>query len=1268
MKLLSELKDNSFKKKPFYFELFNFSFKHKPLDKHDSQFIGRTKIVDRLRGFISDSSCKSGAYLITGFRGMGKTSVVNKALEIYEPKSSLRSYFTLLLISIIGLISFDFFRVLDLHLIHSISIFGSCGIFIFLSLCYIIYCHPNSKNTNNLFMGIFINRNLLVDALFRNPFLKSRYVFPRLIRSVFIGLIFFVSNFMVLLLVEADNSFLKFYSTLIFSLVVFLFHDRIKWDRKLNNFYVPGMFMLFLNISYLFFVYLSGLSILSFFLGLVLIGCYVIFKFISAIFRRKSSRAYSGMLNVFRSFFSLRKFLFVRINLGKDVIDEKDVLKYTTNNLLVEYIKWRKNIFHLGTFFHRVFPVIFMFCMLSILSNHSSFRDFNSSLIKDSSISYLFPSQVVYINSEVLYNYAAISSLDSYLDEMNSKYSAGYTAVKFTRYKFKNIAMVFNIVDYYLSTIYRNVRFVFIGDTKINFLNVLFPPNIDYLIILILLISLVLIRTFNIFNYFGLSTHKKALSDLRGLKNKIDASIAMDKSVNFPSSKISSYNLPTFSFNKKMTYYPLDAKDIESELVHILEEISSIPPLFYSVEPIVIFDELDKITSHHNLNISAKKNESLQTDMQIKRQEIITGILSSLKNFLSSSKAKFIFIAGRDMYDAAMAGVSDRQSILDSIFHDNKIYVNSFFTESVKMSVDDIKSVTERFLCTYLVPKSFCLSCKEEDVDLKLFYKYLVSIEKHPKELFRAINVIRNLITYITYRSNGAPKKISNIFEQFVSPMSRKAFENESVIIYGRNSDALYLKLSYYSQYKVSFIALLVNPLFYKLSTYRHEFGDKLLVSLSYLMDHIYKYHRFGFSTRNLSLTPEIIDINKEPEFRKVLHELISDLSVSQLRRIVSGLHDYRFESRLKTELMFLTKISAIDSAAFNFTLDESLEIKRFFYNRLAKLKQTYYENGSFTISRDYVNSIAFFHMTLGDLHFYDQEYTDAIINYLEALQTINSISVNEIDEYLMGLLLRNNLKLGSAFEKEGMVKSALSKYSFLSQLVLRDREFNLDDFDLKRFVIPKKDYLLWKDRVSAEVDLTEKEIKDKFDNAVFGYLSVIGKTAKEMEERSTIENIVDFDGDKLAENIEKLPFISNSVFLHSKLLTIENSRLLYQPIVARLHLIEKASPNQLRPINIERAIKEFEFLSRTFRSVSKNVIISEFYNKIGDLLYYKGTTSDNVEFYYVFYYAKSVSQYIDDVPIVSLFNEKKFETTTFVNLCGKVVKYFLDPSFKNVI
>lgn len=46
----------------------------------DYGFVGRRTIISKLKNWISNEKTLTGAYLITGFRGMGKSSFVGKAL------------------------------------------------------------------------------------------------------------------------------------------------------------------------------------------------------------------------------------------------------------------------------------------------------------------------------------------------------------------------------------------------------------------------------------------------------------------------------------------------------------------------------------------------------------------------------------------------------------------------------------------------------------------------------------------------------------------------------------------------------------------------------------------------------------------------------------------------------------------------------------------------------------------------------------------------------------------------------------------------------------------------------------------------------------------------------------------------------------------------------------------------------------------------------------------------------------------------------------
>ncbi|MEE9372192.1 MAG: hypothetical protein V3V00_03990, partial [Saprospiraceae bacterium] len=79
--------------------------------------------------------------------------------------------------------------------------------------------------------------------------------------------------------------------------------------------------------------------------------------------------------------------------------------------------------------------------------------------------------------------------------------------------------------------------------------------------------------------------------------------------------------------------------------------------------------------------------------------------MANLKGFLNVVRAKFFFIGGREMYDAALADISDRDSFYSSIFND-VIYVESFFKDSTNtegQGKGGVTQMTEAYLCNIIM-------------------------------------------------------------------------------------------------------------------------------------------------------------------------------------------------------------------------------------------------------------------------------------------------------------------------------------------------------------------------------------------------------------------------------------------------------------------------------------------------------------------------------------------------------------------------------------
>lgn len=68
-------------------------------------FVGRERLMERLYNWLSDKNKASGSYLVTGFRGMGKTSLVTRVTDRLTreiKQKSERWYFWLLMLPLVG--------------------------------------------------------------------------------------------------------------------------------------------------------------------------------------------------------------------------------------------------------------------------------------------------------------------------------------------------------------------------------------------------------------------------------------------------------------------------------------------------------------------------------------------------------------------------------------------------------------------------------------------------------------------------------------------------------------------------------------------------------------------------------------------------------------------------------------------------------------------------------------------------------------------------------------------------------------------------------------------------------------------------------------------------------------------------------------------------------------------------------------------------------------------------------------------------------------
>lgn len=95
-----------------------------------------------------------------------------------------------------------------------------------------------------------------------------------------------------------------------------------------------------------------------------------------------------------------------------------------------------------------------------------------------------------------------------------------------------------------------------------------------------------------------------------------------------------------------------------------------------------------------------------------------------MKHFISTARAKFIFISGRELYDAYLAGLSDREFAISSVFG-GAIYVESFLTSNRAQM--NVTSMTEQYICKMLLPEKYL-----RDKMTERYYRYGVTTLEAP--------------------------------------------------------------------------------------------------------------------------------------------------------------------------------------------------------------------------------------------------------------------------------------------------------------------------------------------------------------------------------------------------------------------------------------------------------------------------------------------------------------------------------------------------------
>ena len=462
-------------------------------------------------------------------------------------------------------------------------------------------------------------------------------------------------------------------------------------------------------------------------------------------------------------------------------------------------------------------------------------------------------------------------------------------------------------------------------------------------------------------------------------------------------------------FGEKEMRTPLDNNQIESKLKKILRGIQESNNQIdqNKLRVLFVFDELDKL--------SGRNPENVDTDIDLIRESKlrkmqIDSILGDLKSLITDTSATYIFIAGRDMYDAYLSERGSTNSLYESLFHDH-IYIPSLLTDRSNGNIYQLDSMIEAFVIANVRKKSSgtqCLNDVLNQLTLKENASSLAGVEKY--------HGIKILIHFLALHSWGNYKRLITLFESFVKY---------------RSSEGYILDLSTIDLQRLVLASHLYIMFHHNLSRMLMNADDKLVVSSFSVFLHVMKYHGIGFTKENILRMYETINVHSSPELARVVEIILKEVLSNHIRIIRDGVHHYRFSYLHEKEIHFITNINDDESAAFNFSLNAMDAVKQHYRNLITDSKYAHADDKYGHVA------LASIHIIVGNFHFWEQSYDEANIqygiaadilekNYLVQQQNAESLGKNTLILQLIEVYLRQ----GSVAESLGNYAKAESIYN----------------------------------------------------------------------------------------------------------------------------------------------------------------------------------------------------------------------------------------------
>jgi hypothetical protein len=1249
-------------------ELPNYSYCHSQTqEENHSPFLGRQSLLRKLKNLLSTAVSKTGVYLVTGNRGVGKSRLVEEVIK----ETSLQEHNTVNSISFLFIalsltLGLQYATNQDWHI--SICLWWAmfiAEISVALILFIIIGCSSYLRkttaqyeepkkwrvNVSVLHIASAIFKDFLILPSKTNPFLRTRNI----LKLVLLLLLFQIlatlpicdlfsfthfQLFIIYLSAVLGYYYVKYAKQILIQEYRKSYNSKFRdWEDKNKKMSLAKAFRkewrlitaIVVAVSIIAAILLikacwcCGIILIILIPAIVFIMHYCVIKSTLLIKRKtfKYTWKYSypqltSILFKIDHYIKNSSRVYLKINFGNDVLNERDILRLITRTLTTEYGNFRKSWTH--TLYWRALALAVLLSATYLFYKNIYKNDLLP--LVEQSVLYKHSSQLFYASDSVAKKDITLRKYIVYRDNLKTlpKNKKRFIEEKMDTLKGVFFSQYPNIDDkkkyimpkYTLATdkiINRTWFYILnvpeyfweknedkIKDIKDNYNHA--PINYAWWLIFF---------TFYLFGRLLLrlpffTTHYTIKKQLKRLNENITYSVEREFNVN--GGNEAGNIKANIGVRKKTTRFIADAREIEKELQDILENIQRVPAFMARPEFVIVFDELDKVSSEIQTltqeNETKHKETLFASNSTSERQAVILKLLSNMKYFLSTAKAKFIFIAGREMYDMYLADIADRNNYFGSIFND-VIFVPSFLADVKNNNKQyDITTLVEQYVCRHLTPEDY----PNVEYNLKEYNKYLDeviykdSVEYKPQVNMKKQKIIATLqqfIIYLAHTSKGAPKKMVQVFESFIENYNNKQLENRYLVVKQFEHTNLYLNFDYYAQYTIGMSSYLVTPVLNRLSSDANiqEHSDKLLVSTLHFVDYMMKFYSQNFSWRSIDISPEVIEINHSPELKAIVNDIVTLFEQIHFHKPVISLYEFKFDALLAQEIFFLSKMDERFSAQFNFSLDESLILKEY-YKKLLKEKQAEYEKYK-TYGENYVSSIASLLIVLGDLHFLDDELDVAALYYKDGLYLLQKqLDKDKEKENLemFYLFIRNQLKLAYLYEKRKQPDFAYLLYGELTTLLIKYRDFDLEKFGIS---VRKKeeDFIMVKHKKNEETEPYNKYVETPA-YSLYKDSYIYGERWQENNDKAKIRPM----------KFEQLSPITQQIMF--KNMTFEGLQLIYLPLLAKLQILEKRSLVGILRKDIDLVEQEFEFLTRTINRSEVKILAADFYSKIGDILFYK--------------------------------------------------------------